>query len=257
MGIPVVTKFHLASFLLFVVVSQFPAGTHSGPSQSPSSGTEGALIEAARARQQAYARGDCLDWAAYVSADFHFIDQAGHSFTRDQEMKECQPHHAVTGSKNERLLTDFHCQIKADLAFLDYRVDETQRWGDTKFTQSFRHLDIFDHHEEKWTVIQAMQVQIFDDPPIARIEPASYEAFVGQYELTAGVIDLITRRGDKLFAQGAQDDRPTELLPESSDTFFIPGDPTRVTFFRDQAGKVTGAVLHFPDREILREKKVR
>ena len=257
MGIPVATKIHAAALLFFAVTSQLPARTQSRPVHSRSSGTERGLIAAARARQQAYARGDCPVWAAYVSDDFHFIDQAGHSFTRDQEMRECQPHHAVPGSKNERVLTDFHSQIKGNLAFLDYRVDETQHWGDTKFTQAFRHLDTFERHRENWIVVHAMQVQIFDDPPAAQVEPATYDAFVGQYELTAGVVDRITRRGDELFAQGAQEDTPTELLPESSDTFFIPGDPTRLTFVRDQAGKVAGVVLHFPDREILREKKVR
>jgi hypothetical protein len=106
-------------------------------------------------------------------------------------------------------------------------------------------------------VILGMQVQIFDDPPIAQVDPDSYGAFVGRYELTADEGDLITRRGDKLFAQGAPEDTPTELRPESSDTFFIPGDPTRITFVRDQAGKVVGLVTHFPDREIQREKRVR
>ena len=71
------------------------------------------------------------------------------------------------------------------------------------------------------------------------------------------MVDLISRKGDKLFGQGAPDDTPTELFPESSDTFFIPGDPTRMTFVRDETGKVTGLVLHIPDREIVRERKVR
>jgi hypothetical protein len=47
------------------------------------------------------------------------------------------------------------------------------------------------------------------------------------------------------------------IFPSLTKTnFFIPGDPTRLTSVRDQAGRVIGAVLHFPDREILREKKV-
>jgi hypothetical protein len=70
-------------------------------------------------------------------------------------------------------------------------------------------------------------------------------------------VDLITRRGDKLFGQKAEEDMPTELLPESSDTFFIPGDPTRITFVRDQAGKVVGMVVHIPDREVQSEGKVK
>ena len=101
-----------------------------------------------------------------------------------------------------------------------------------------------------------MQVQIFDDPAIAMVDPTTYAAFVGRYENTSGVVDLITRRGDKLFGQEAKEDTPTELLPESSDTFFIPGDPARITFVRDQPGKVVGMVVHIPDREVRRERKV-
>jgi hypothetical protein len=261
MGIPVVKKLHAASLLFFAVASQLPANAQSEPALSHLSGTERGLVEAARARQQAYAHGECLDWASYVSADFHSIDTWGRSFTRDQEIKECQeghPQHAVAGSKDERVLTDFHCQINGNLAFLNYRKDEIHQRGDTKHTRSYRHLDIFERHERKWTVIQTMEVQIFDDPPIARIEPASYDAFVGQYESSpGGVVDFISRKGDKLFGADTPDGTGTELFPESSDTFFIPGDPTHMTFVRDETGKVTGLVLHIPDREIVRERKVR
>ena len=170
-------------------------------------------------------------------------------------MKECQLP-LPPGSKSERVLTRFHCEIKGNLAFLDYRIDETQRRGDTTYTQSFRHLDTFERRKE-WTVSYAMQVQIFDDPAIAKVDPATYATFVGRYENTSGVVDLITRRGDKLFGQEAEEDTPTELLPESSDTFFIPGDPARITFVRDQPGKVVGMVVHIPDREVRREKKVK
>jgi Domain of unknown function (DUF3471)/Domain of unknown function (DUF4440) len=236
-------------------VANIRAGAHSGLTESRSPGTEQELIQVAQARQLAYARGDCRAWAGYVSDDFRFIDQAGHSFTRDQEMRECQLQ-LPPGSKSERVLTSFHCQIKGNLAFLDYRVDETQRRSDTRYTQSFRHLDTFER-QKKWTVSYAMQVQIFDDPAIAQVDPTTYGVFVGRYENTAGVVDLVTRRGDKLFAQEAEEDTPTELFPENSDTFFIPGDPTRITFVRDQAGKVVGMVVHFPDREVQRKKKVK
>ena len=184
-------------------VANIQAGTHSVSAESRSTGAQQELVEAAIARHEAYAHGDCVKWARYVSADFHFIDRVGHTTTRVQEMKECHsPKHAVPGS-NERVLTDFHCQIKGNLAFLDYRIDETQHHGNVKYTQSFRHLDIFERRQKKWSVIKGMQAQIFDDPLIAQVDPA-YDAFVGQYELTLGMGDLITRQGDKLFGQDLQ-----------------------------------------------------
>jgi hypothetical protein len=100
-----------------------------------------------------------------------------------------------------------------------------------------------------------MQVQIFDDPAIAQVDPSTYGAFVRRYENTAGVVDLVTRRGDKLFAQEAEEDTPTELFPESSDTFFIPGDPTRITFVSDPGRQSSrnGRPLSWP-RGSAREK---
>jgi hypothetical protein len=64
-------------------VANIRAGAHSGPAESRLSGTEQELVQAAQARQRAYADGDCRGWAVYVSDDFRFIDQAGHSFTRE------------------------------------------------------------------------------------------------------------------------------------------------------------------------------
>ena len=57
-----------------------------------------------------------------------------------------------------------------------------------------------------------MQVQIFDDPAFAKVDPTAYGAFVGRYENTAGVVDLITRRGDKLFGQDAEEDTPHRIV---------------------------------------------
>ena len=65
-------------------VANIQAGTHSVSAESRSTGAQQELVEAAIARHEAYAHGDCVKWARYVSADFHFIDQAGHTTTRGQ-----------------------------------------------------------------------------------------------------------------------------------------------------------------------------
>ena len=122
--------------------------------------------------------------------------------------------------------------------FVDYRYDETQHWGETEIKQSFRHLDASEQREGRWIATYAMQVQIFDDPKIAKIDPNTYDAYVGRYALSSTVIDTVGRNGDKLFIQGQDEQTPTEISPESADTFFIPGDPTRLRFVRDANGKV-------------------
>jgi hypothetical protein len=170
-------------------------------------------------------------------------------------MKECQSGNSLV--KNERTLSDFHVRLEPRLAFVDYRYDETQHWGETDIKQSFRHFDTFELREGRWIATYAVQVQIFDDPKVAKIDPSTYDAYVGSYALSSFAIDIVRRNGDKLFIQGQDEQTPTEILPESADTFFVPGDPTRLRFVRDANGKVIALICHFPERQIFRETKVK
>jgi Domain of unknown function (DUF3471)/Domain of unknown function (DUF4440) len=216
------------------------------------------LIDDAKARASAYAKGNCQLWATYVSPDFTFIDQSGQTFTLAQEMKECQPRNPSLGAKNERILFDFHVRwLGPKLALVDYRYDETAHMGETELKQSFRHLDTFEPREGRWIVTFAMQVQIFDDPKVAKIDPNGYDAYAGEYALSSTIVDIVRRNGNKLFIQGQDDQTPTEIFPESADTFFVPGDPTRLKFVRDANGKVIALISQFPERQIFRETKIK
>ncbi len=230
-----------------------PASNSSASAAKPNSRVEEKLISDIQARARAYAAGDCQSWATYVSSDFRFIDQAGQIFTRNQEIKECHPHQGAT---NKRNLMDFHSRVDRTSAFVDYRYDEIQYWGGSKIVQSFRHLDTFELRQGTWICVYAMQVQIFDDPPVFKVDPSIYNHYAGQYELSRGIVDTVIRKGDDLFIKAPDDDMPTQLFPESADTFFIPGSPTRLTFVTGKDKGVVELVLHFPQRIVFREKKI-
>jgi len=170
-------------------------------------------------------------------------------------MKECESSSSLV--RNERTLSDFRVRLGTRLAFVDYRYDETQHWGETEIRQAFRHLDTFELREGRWIATYAMQVQIFDDPKIAEIDPNIYDTYVGRYALSSTLIDTVGRDGDKLFIQGQDEQTPTEIFPESADTFFIPGDPTLLRFVRDANGKVIALIGHIPERQIFREAKIK
>lgn len=249
MNVPILA---LILALLAFRLPQQTATSHAPPAKATSK-VEETLIADIRARARAYAAGECRTWATYVSSDFRFIDQAGQIFTRDQEIKECQPHPAVT---NERNLYDFHSQVTTKLAFVDYRYDEIQHWGETEIVQSFRHLDTLELRQGNWLCVYAMQVQIFDDPAVFKVDPGIYDHYAGHYELSRGIIDTVLRKGDELFIQAPDDDVPTRLFPESADTFFMPGSPTRLTFVTGKNKDVVELVVHFPQRVVFREKKI-
>jgi len=80
-------------------------------------------------------------------------------------------------------------------------------------------------------------------PVEIRIEPAAFDAFVGQYEDAenlGGTIFSFFREGDRYYLQVINQDR-LELAPSAAGTFFVKENP-RLTaeFVRDAAGRVTG-----------------
>ncbi len=89
-------------------------------------------------------------------------------------------------------------------------------------------------------------------PVPAKVNPAIYEAYVGEYE-DAGVLQVtIYRTGDQLFQRDKIGD-VAELLPENANTFFFPrGSTTRLIFERDPA---TGTVRDMLIRDDRHEER--
>lgn len=84
------------------------------------------------------------------------------------------------------------------------------------------------------------QILIPIHPVPAKVDPALYDAYAGDYEDQHELVAAIFRQGDKLMSRNRAGDL-TELLPESPTTFFYPsGGSRRLTFERDPDGRVTG-----------------
>lgn len=84
-------------------------------------------------------------------------------------------------------------------------------------------------------------------PAPARINPAIYDAYTGEYRDGNVVEVTVFRHGEDLFQKNGQGEI-TELIPENATTFFYPGGgPTRLTFEKDSTGAVKG-LLYQDDR---------
>lgn len=91
---------------------------------------------------------------------------------------------------------------------------------------------------------------LFDEPygmprrhQQAQVDPESYEAMVGAYQLGPGAILTITRDGNRLRAQLTGQPK-IEIFPESATEFFYKVVDAQVTFGKDDAGAVTYLILH-------------
>lgn len=85
-----------------------------------------------------------------------------------------------------------------------------------------------------------------------KVDPALFDAYVGTYELQPGFEVVVTREGDRIFAQPTGQVK-RELFPESETKFFLKEVDAQLVFVRgdgDDGGRAESAVLHQGGREI-------
>ncbi|HZI18188.1 MAG TPA: serine hydrolase [Pyrinomonadaceae bacterium] len=84
---------------------------------------------------------------------------------------------------------------------------------------------------------------------VAKVDPKLYDDYAGEYQLAPAFSITITREGDRLFAQATGQPR-FEIFPESETVFFLKVVEARLTFRRDEQGRVTGLVLDQGGRQM-------
>jgi CubicO group peptidase (beta-lactamase class C family) len=86
------------------------------------------------------------------------------------------------------------------------------------------------------------------------VDAAVYDEYVGDYQLAPSVVITISREGEQLAVQATG--QPKDIaIPESATTFYSRISPVRLSFGRDQAGKVSQLVLHEPNRDLVAPRK--
>src|SRR5208282_4910101 len=99
-----------------------------------------------------------------------------------------------------------------------------EHFGEVKLNETFHQIDTFEKRLGKWVVLLAVTMKVVPDPPVAKVDSRGFDNFVGQYAwVGSSIVDTVTRNGDKLYIQSSYEDLPTELLPETTDTFFSRG----------------------------------
>ena len=75
------------------------------------------------------------------------------------------------------------------------------------------------------------------------LDPKTYDAYAGDYELAPGFIITVTNENGRLIAQATGQGK-FELFPTSETEFFLKVVDAQVTFVKDEQGKVTQLILN-------------
>ncbi len=88
----------------------------------------------------------------------------------------------------------------------------------------------------------------------APVDTASYQDYVGAYDLGNGQYRMITSENGKLYSQRSGGTQ-SQIYPESADKFYYEQNhATTVTFVRDDAGKVVAHSIHQEGTDLRHEK---
>ncbi len=118
-----------------------------------------------------------------------------------------------------------------ELAIVNYKKSLELNAGNTNATETLKRLE----------------------SKAAPVDTKSYDAFVGEYEVTPNFIVKIFKEGDKLMTQ-ASNQPAFELFPDGENSFVLRVVNAKVSFVKDAAGAVTGLVIHQGGREVPAKK---
>lgn len=90
--------------------------------------------------------------------------------------------------------------------------------------------------------------------PAGKVDPKTFDDYVGEYELPMFTL-VITHEGDKLFGQPPGDNKE-ELKPEEDGTFLVTNVNAKLTFVRDEKGKVIELQVKLNGEE-MKGKKIK
>jgi CubicO group peptidase (beta-lactamase class C family) len=94
------------------------------------------------------------------------------------------------------------------------------------------------------------------ESPAAKVDPATLDAYAGQYDVTGlGLLD-VARDGDKLVA-APPGQRKIDLLAQGDGRFFAAAVNFNFTFVKDDKGQVTHALVRTRDGREIQAKKVK
>jgi hypothetical protein len=250
-------RFACLSLATALLVTSLPASAAEPSTKQASSPTEQATqrqIEGlAQELLDAITYGRPEVWRRILHPRALIADEDGKVYTKDEMVSEIRP--LPAGYEGELRVANAKFSLDGDMAVLSYDTPESLKlYGQTLHTL-FRATDVYRRVDGRWLLF-AKQIQVIPAELAAvRGDAATYDAYVGRYELGADAVLTITREGDRLYSQ--RDARPRdELLPIGGDRFVRRGHPRGERFFRRDADGKVEALVDRRDNEDLVWRRV-
>lgn len=199
-------------------------------------------------------RGEKEKLLSYFAEDFIGTNADGTVVSKDDIRRTFRSF--PPSSKVTREIQDFKLRDNGEMALINYLMIERVGAGAEQQTAQFIYTDVFVRRGGRWLMLSSQATRSPNTRVAVKVNPAIYDAYVGDYESPQGSVFSVRREGDRLTGIAPNGER-VELLPESETTFFVRGDPSLTIFEKDGTGRVTFMIFRNSDRADIRLKKIK
>jgi hypothetical protein len=235
-----------------VIGLAFPA--HRSPAQKHTDDGQITQAELERRTQElldSAGSGDKRPWKEYFADDCFYFDEKGRKMDKTALVADVSP--LPPGYAGTLKLAGVESHIEGDVAIMSYDQDETETVFGQAMTARYHETDTWRRRNGRWQIVAAQVLRYYADPAPGKVNPESFGAYVGTYELAPRNRLVITTDGTKLFRQRGSQPK-VELIPEACDVFFRKGVEGRIVFRRGDQGGVDALIDRRNNEDVVWKK---
>jgi hypothetical protein len=195
--------------------------------------------------------GDKRPWKEYFADDCFYFDEKGREMDKAALVADVSP--LPAGYTGTLKLANVQSHIEGDVAIMSYDQDETETVFGQFMTARYHETDTWRRRSGKWQIIAAQVLRYYEDPAPGKVNPASFGAYVGTYELAPNNRLVVTTDGTKLYRQRG-DQAKVALIPEACEVFFRKGVEGRILFRHGDHGGVDALIDRRNNEDIVWKK---
>jgi ketosteroid isomerase-like protein len=248
------------TLVVALLILAWPALTCCQATKEPSSpaisaNVENEIREAIRQRLEAVYRGDAKAYVTYFGDDCIITGDNGALVKPEAIVKEWADdlHSGATFKASD--LMDFQVHSYGDIAVASFRIDLDQDRDGQKLFESSRFTDVFARRGGRWLLVVHHETTIPNARRVAaKVDPAVFDAYAGEYQLPLNQTVKIKREGDKLMEQWPGATEYSEEVPVSESTFVARGELGEVIYVKDKTGKVSHFIIRTGSGDLIAKK---
>lgn len=184
----------------------------------------------------AIAPGDRALWERELAPGAIYVDENGVVMKRAKFLDSLKP--LPSYASGHIRIVDYQLRRSGDAALVIHRDDEREIYHGISLHADYLMTETWLRRGGAWRLAMVHAYVVAKDPPPITLPTPLLDTYSGRYRLTDDVIYEVRREGDHLVA-GVVGKPARPLLAESTDVFFVPGQPrTRIIFFRSGDGQV-------------------